>query len=222
MYIHLYRNQPQGNAITGRLIIDGTFFCNTLERKGYQILPLYYHVAVTQSPKFKRLLPIVQNVPNRSGIRFHRGSKPEHSTGCILVVADNKQTGINNNNTNVREAIVRPKGDKNINLNNNNTNYINLNNNNTNNINQQLLRSQQHSERSREDVPQPLGCVVPQRNVVENNVVNVVVNPTPVLNSSPVGCRSAAEIERELTSLILKAQQDHEEIILEVTSSGLA
>ena len=151
MLIQLIRNKPHGSAITGRLIINGTFFCNTLERKGYQILPLYYHVAVTQSPKFKRLLPIVQNVPNRSGIRIHRGTKPEHSTGCVLVVADNSQ---------------------------------------------------------------PLGCVVPQRNVVENNVV---VNPTPVGNSSPVGCRSAAEIERELTSLILKAQQDHEEIILEVT-----
>ena len=154
MLIRLIRNKPHGSAITGRLIIDGTFFCNTLERKGYQILPLCYHVAVTQSPKFKRLLPIVQNVPKRSGIRIHRGTKPEHSTGCILVVADNSQ---------------------------------------------------------------PLGCVVPQRNVVENNVVDVVVNPLPVVNSSPVGCRSAAEIERALTSLILKAKQDHEEIILEVT-----
>ena len=189
MYIHLYRNQPQGNAITGRLVIDGRWFCDTLERKGYQILPLCYHVAVPQSPKFKRLLPIVQNVPNRSGIRIHRGSKPEHSTGCILVVADNKQKGTINNNTN----------------------YINLNNNNTNNINQQLLRSQQHSERSREDVPQPRGCVVSPAEELLNNVVNVVVNPTPVT------CRSAAEIERELTSLILKAQQDHEEIILEIT-----
>ena len=219
MLIQLIRNKPQGNAITGRLIIDGKFFCNTLERKGYQILPLYYHVAVTRSPKFKRLLPIVQNVPNRSGIRFHRGSKPEHSTGCILVVADNKQKGtinnntnvreaivrpkgdkninLNNNSLNVREAIVRPKGDKNINLNNNNTNYINLNNNNTNNINQQHSAGEQHTPAARSDV------------------------------SSPVGCRSAAEIERELTSLILKAQQDHEEIILEITdyragSSGLA
>ena len=89
MLIQLIRNKPHGSAITGRLIIDGTFFCDTLERKGYQILPLCYHVAVTQSPKFKRLLPIVQNVPNRSGIRIHRGTKPEHSTGCILVVADN-------------------------------------------------------------------------------------------------------------------------------------
>ena len=33
----------------------------------------------------------------------------------------------------------------------------------------------------------------------------------------PVGCRSAADVEQELTSLILKAQQEHEEIILEVT-----
>ena len=92
MLIRLIRNKPHGSAITGRLIIDGTFFCNTLERKGYQILPLCYHVAVTQSPKFKRLLPIVQNVPNRSGIRIHRGTKPEHSTGCILVPADKEKS----------------------------------------------------------------------------------------------------------------------------------
>ena len=159
MLIRLIRNKPHGSAITGRLIIDGTFFCNTLERKGYQILALCYHVSVTRSPKFKRLLPIVQNVPNRSGIRFHRGTKPEHSTGCILVVADNSQ---------------------------------------------------------------PRGCVVSPAEELLNNVVNVVFNPSPVVNPSPVGCRSAAEIERELTSLILKAQQDHEEIILEITSSGLA
>ena len=89
MYIQLIRNKPQGNAIAGRLVIDGRWFCNTLERVGYQIPALCYHIAVTHSPKFKRLLPIVQNVPQRSGIRFHRGSKPEHSTGCILVVADN-------------------------------------------------------------------------------------------------------------------------------------
>ena len=85
MLIKLIRNKPKGNAITGRLIIDGRWVCNTLERVGYQIPALCYHVAVTMSPKFRRLLPIVQNVPQRSGIRFHRGSKPEHSTGCILV-----------------------------------------------------------------------------------------------------------------------------------------
>ena len=181
MYIKLIRNEPRGNAITGRLVINGRWFCNTLERVGYQIPSLCYHVAVTMSPKFKRLLPLVENVPQtgdkakgdkamRQGIRIHRGTKPEHSTGCILVVGDN--------------------------------------NNNSNNINQQLLRSQQHSERSREYNSSPLGCVVPQRNVVDNNVVD---------NKIPVGCRSAADVEQELTRLILKAQQAHEEIILEVT-----
>ena len=182
MYIKLIRNQPKGNAITGRLVINGHWFCDTLERVGYQIPALCYHVAVTMSPKFKRRLPIVQNVPRlpiansqspiayRSGIRFHRGTKPEHSTGCILVVGDN--------------------------------------NNNSNNINQQLLRSQQHSERSREYNSSPLGCVVPQRNVVDNNVVD---------NKIPVGSRSAVDVEQELTRLMLKAQNEHEEIILEVT-----
>ena len=85
MYIKLIRNQPQGTAITGRLVIDGRYFCDTMERVGYQIPAICYPVRVTQSPKFKRLLPIVQNVPQRSGIRFHRGTKPQHSTGCILL-----------------------------------------------------------------------------------------------------------------------------------------
>ena len=63
MYIRLIRNEAKGNALTGRLVIDGRWYCDTLERVGYQIPPLCYHVAVTMSPKFKRLLPIVQNVP---------------------------------------------------------------------------------------------------------------------------------------------------------------
>ena len=85
MYIRLIRNEAKGNAITGRLIINGRWFCNTLERVGYQIPALCYHVAVTMSPKFRRLLPIVQNVPGRSGIRFHVGKVPKHSTGCVLL-----------------------------------------------------------------------------------------------------------------------------------------
>ena len=68
-----------------RSVANGRWFCNTLERVGYQIPPLCYHVAVTMSPKFRRLLPIVQNVPGRLGIRFHVGKVPKHSTGCILL-----------------------------------------------------------------------------------------------------------------------------------------
>ena len=85
MYIQLIRNQPKGSGITGRLVIDGRWFCSTLEREGYEIPALCYPVRVTHSPKFKRLLPLVTDVPQRTGIRFHVGTKPEHSTGCILV-----------------------------------------------------------------------------------------------------------------------------------------
>ena len=96
MYIKLIRNEAKGNAITGRLVINGKWRCDTLERKGYEILALCYHVQVTMSPKFKRLLPLVCGVPQteakrreakgeRQGIRFHVGTKPEHSTGCVLV-----------------------------------------------------------------------------------------------------------------------------------------
>ena len=170
MYIRLIRNKPQGNAITGRLVIDGRWFCYTLERVGYQIPALCYHVAVTQSPKFKRLLPLVQNVPRtgdkatgdkamRLGIRFHRGTRPEHSTGCILVVADNPSRS--------REFLSR-----------------------------------RWLERSLSTI---------RAEVVENNVVEVVDSNNPI-----VGCRSAADVEKQLTDLILKAQNEHEAIILEV------
>ena len=63
----------------------------TLENADYLIPALIYRISVTQSDKFKRLLPILNQVPGRSGIRVHRGTKPEHSKGCILVSAENEQ-----------------------------------------------------------------------------------------------------------------------------------
>ena len=85
MLLRLQRQAPEGAALRGKLYIDGTYFCDTLERVGVQIPALWYTVAVTQSPRFKRLLPIVERVPGRTGIRFHFGTKPQHSSGCILV-----------------------------------------------------------------------------------------------------------------------------------------
>ena len=171
MYIKLIRNEPRGNAITGRLVIDGRWYCDTLERVGYQIPPLCYHVAVTMSPKFKRRLPIVQNVPGRSGIRIHRGTKPQHSTGCILVVADNK------NKDNLNNLCARPT----------------------------LALAKLSS--------------LPLSDVGEAEMLSMLsLEKTETLSSKhiPIGCRSAADVEQELTRLILKAQNAHEEIILEV------
>jgi len=57
---------------------------NTLENADFLIPAGTYPLERTWSPKFKKLLPLVENVPDRDGIRIHRGTMPEHSTGCIL------------------------------------------------------------------------------------------------------------------------------------------
>ena len=88
--IHLTRTRRDGKAVRGVLRV-GDMDVATLENDDYIIPCGTYPVRVTWSPKFKRMLPIVLNVPGRSGIRVHRGTKPEHSRGCILVSAANEQ-----------------------------------------------------------------------------------------------------------------------------------
>jgi hypothetical protein len=87
----LYRVSHYTNKRTGVLVERLHLICPTLENADKMIPALIYRVAVTHSPRFKRLLPVLCQVPNRSGIRFHRGTKPEHSQGCILVSAENEQ-----------------------------------------------------------------------------------------------------------------------------------
>ena len=63
----------------------------TLENADYIIPDGTYTVSVTYSPRFKKMMPLIGNVPGRSGIRIHGGTKPEHSKGCILVSAAMEQ-----------------------------------------------------------------------------------------------------------------------------------
>jgi hypothetical protein len=106
MYYKLIRTKAEGNAVAGKLYRTSHYInkrtgllverlhyiCDTLENADYLIPALIYKVQVTQSPKFKRPLPILVQVPGRSGIRFHRGSRPEHSKGCILISAYMEQS----------------------------------------------------------------------------------------------------------------------------------
>ena len=88
----LYRTSHYINKRTGLLVERLHYICDTLENADYLVPALIYKVQVTQSPKFKRLLPLLSQVPGRSGIRFHRGSLPEHSKGCILISASMEQS----------------------------------------------------------------------------------------------------------------------------------
>ena len=85
--ITLTRQPAQGNAVNGTLSfeLDGKQYSfPSLENADHLIPAGTYKVDYTWSPKFKKPLPEVLNVPNRYGIRIHRGTLPEHSHGCIL------------------------------------------------------------------------------------------------------------------------------------------
>jgi hypothetical protein len=43
-----------------------------------------YQVAITHSNRFKRLLPILLNVPGFAGIRIHPGNRHVNTEGCLL------------------------------------------------------------------------------------------------------------------------------------------
>lgn len=84
----------KGESYTiGRMYLNGEYFCDTLEDA---IRPVKipnetaipagtYKVEVTYSPRFKRNLPLLVDVPNYTGIRIHNGSNKDHTSGCILV-----------------------------------------------------------------------------------------------------------------------------------------
>ena len=88
--IRLTRISREGKAVRGIMRVNGRDIA-TLENAEYIIPEGTYPVSVTFSPRFKRMLPLIGNVPGRSGIRIHRGTKPEHSKGCVLVSATVEQ-----------------------------------------------------------------------------------------------------------------------------------
>lgn len=94
----------------GDLLIDGTFFCNTVEDVVRQLpsacpntskgrnctckekvyaetaIPSgTYKVTIEYSPRFKRRLPYLHDVPHFIGILIHSGNTAKDSAGCIIV-----------------------------------------------------------------------------------------------------------------------------------------
>ena len=88
--LNLTRRNRDGKAVKGTLTFplldrEDTFSVPTLENADFLIPEGTYKVERTWSPKFRKFLPELLEVPERTGIRIHRGTIPEHSKGCILL-----------------------------------------------------------------------------------------------------------------------------------------
>ena len=88
----------------GHLSIDDSYFCDTLEDTvrdlthepkipGSTAIPYgYYQIQLVYSEKFKRIVPLLMQVPYFTSILIHAGNTKENTTGCILV-GENKVKG---------------------------------------------------------------------------------------------------------------------------------
>lgn len=90
MLLQLIRHTTSRTAVTGQMWVINPIFgnqllCDTLEDNTCLIPELIYPLHVTHSHKFGRLLPIINHVPGRDGIRIHAGNRLSDSQGCVLV-----------------------------------------------------------------------------------------------------------------------------------------
>lgn len=93
MEIRVKRLHKTDKSTIGEMYVNGKFECYTLEDvertekiDGKTAIPKgKYKVIINQSNRFKRLLPLLLDVPNYAGVRIHSGNKAEDTEGCILV-----------------------------------------------------------------------------------------------------------------------------------------
>lgn len=100
MKLTLKRGKSSAVSTIGELFVDGKFECYILEDvvrekpgvpvsewkiKGKTAIPVgVYGVALTMSPKYGRIMPLLVNVPGYEGIRIHSGNVAEDTEGCLL------------------------------------------------------------------------------------------------------------------------------------------
>lgn len=105
MNIKIIRTAKKNDYTIGHLYINGDYMCDTLEDKdrglkqtdniayikakkifGQTAIPTgIYKVTITYSPKFKKYLPLINDVKGFTGIRIHSGNTANDTEGCILV-----------------------------------------------------------------------------------------------------------------------------------------
>lgn len=124
MKIKLKRTFKGAEYTIGKLYLNDEYFCDTLEdvvrpegRKiaGKTAIPTgEYKVVLTESKRFKKLLPLLINVPDFTGVRIHSGNTHHDTEGCILV-GENKVKGrVINSRATMNRLMAQLTGDDTI------------------------------------------------------------------------------------------------------------
>ena len=83
--IKVIRELPTNDAIFSYLFFDGYFQCYSLENAS-KVIPIgIYDFELYNSPKNKRIVPLLKDVPNRGMIEIHPANYPHELEGCIAV-----------------------------------------------------------------------------------------------------------------------------------------
>ena len=100
MQIFILRKWQKADYTIGELSVNGDRWCNTVEDtvrkvkiKGRTAIPAgTYRITITYSPKFKKNMPLINGVPNFSGVRIHSGVDADSTEGCIIP-GENRKPG---------------------------------------------------------------------------------------------------------------------------------
>lgn len=139
MKIKVKRSFKGATYTIGKLYIDGQYYCDTIEDvvrdlppqcpntpKGVQcrckekvyaetaIPEGTYKVTMEHSPRFKKTLPYLHNVPHFLGILIHSGNDAGHSSGCLIVGKNKVKGKVLESRATLDALISRIKGEKNI------------------------------------------------------------------------------------------------------------
>lgn len=124
MKIVVVRDTFTENSTIGKMLIDGAFFCYTLEDTirdvkvyGETAIPYgTYKVIINMSNRFKRLMPLLVDVKGFEGVRIHNGNTKEHTHGCILVGSTKSKDFIGDSKTTFNKLMTKLNGQTNITL----------------------------------------------------------------------------------------------------------
>lgn len=127
MKLELKRIALNEEYTIGKLYINGEYFADVLEDKvrdfnkdgdlldkgetkvyGKTAIPYgTYTIILTYSNRFKKILPLIENVPGFEGIRIHPGNTAVDTHGCLLVGINSEKGMVTKSVDTFKKLMVR-------------------------------------------------------------------------------------------------------------------